>query len=268
MPIGGGKSFLDKTWAPTFEEIRYKSNHATPIAIPYGKQIIDVEAKGGDSGAPFTQPSEINYTATEIPSQTNYSQITNPSSVNYGNQFVPSSFGQGAYAFAAFTYVPYSSGPVFSQIGPSLWSSTRNWSVGPTVFNPAGTIWFKNFNPAAFNWTNFFTASQLNWTTTTNPSTINYTSQTYDAVYTVAQPGQDTTIVLGGNAPTIIAPGAVAPNFGFAPATATITYAKIIDPGQVDSIDGTSVSNYVGAAGLTNYSGSAGDGYAIIKYVA
>lgn len=267
MPIGGGKSFLDKTWAPTFEEIRYKSNN-TNITIPYGKQIIDVEAKGGDSGAPFTQPSEINYTATEVPSQINYSQVTNPSTVNYGNQFNAAYQGKGFYNLAPYNYVPYSSTPVFSQIGPSLWSSTRNWSVGPTVYNPGGWVSFFNYVPASFNWTNFFTDSQINWETTTNPSTINYTAQTYDAVYTVAQPGQDTTIVLGGNAPTIIAPGAVAPNFGFAPATATITYAKIIDPGQIDSIDGTSVSNYVGAAGLTNYSGSAGDGYAIVKYVA
>ena len=73
MPIGGGKSFLDKTWAQTFDETRFKNATSgtpdtTPVSIPYGKQILEITASGGAATAPIikaaytTQKAAYTYT--------------------------------------------------------------------------------------------------------------------------------------------------------------------------------------------------------------
>lgn len=56
MAGAGGKGFLDKTWAPTFTQNRDVAD-STDISIPYGKQVIEVEMRGGTGIAPILQPA-------------------------------------------------------------------------------------------------------------------------------------------------------------------------------------------------------------------
>jgi len=57
MPGGVGKGFFDRTWADTFDVTRNVSNDSTPIDLPYGRQILEIDGRGGRGTANGIEPA-------------------------------------------------------------------------------------------------------------------------------------------------------------------------------------------------------------------
>lgn len=55
MPAGG-KGFFDRTWADTFDETRDVATRYSPINLPYGKHVIEIQGRGGRGQPNVIQP--------------------------------------------------------------------------------------------------------------------------------------------------------------------------------------------------------------------
>ena len=56
MPAGG-KGFFDRTWADTFDQSRDVNNDSTPVNLPYGKHVMEIEGRGGRGEANVINPA-------------------------------------------------------------------------------------------------------------------------------------------------------------------------------------------------------------------
>jgi len=56
MPAGG-KGFFSRTWAETFNESRDVATRNTPIDLPYGKHVLEIEGRGGRGQPNVIQPA-------------------------------------------------------------------------------------------------------------------------------------------------------------------------------------------------------------------
>lgn len=57
MAGAGGKGFFDRTWADTFSESRDVANRTTPINLPYGRQVLEIEGRGGVGTKAYVRPA-------------------------------------------------------------------------------------------------------------------------------------------------------------------------------------------------------------------
>ena len=80
MPGGTGKGFFDRTWAQTFDETRDVASRSTPVNLPYGRHIMEVQGRGGrgDQDTVKTAYTVTQYFPARIYSQPSY-QVTQPS---------------------------------------------------------------------------------------------------------------------------------------------------------------------------------------------
>ena len=59
MPAGG-KGFFDRTWADTFDETRDVATRYSPINLPYGKHVIEIQGRGGRGSTDRSGPDGPN----------------------------------------------------------------------------------------------------------------------------------------------------------------------------------------------------------------
>ena len=208
MPIGGGKGFLDRTWAQTFDVTA-----STPgqMSLPYGRKVLEVSMRGGSSTGgvntystgtkqqpypftfpyPYQQPYPFTATGTK-PVTTSFKLVQYPYT-DTGTKPVTTSFKlvQYPYTTAGPTPQPYT----YNQPYPFT-------TTGPTP------------QPYTFNQPYPFT------TTGQKPASgpaaaTGFKTQPYPFVsgFTPGTDGSPTTVDLG-SAGVITAPGANASGFG------------------------------------------------------
>ena len=92
MAGAGGKGFQERTWADAFDETRDAASRSTPVDLPYGKHIMEIEARGGRGDQSITKnaysvqtayPSRNYAQPAYQVTQSAYQVVTNYPSRNY-----------------------------------------------------------------------------------------------------------------------------------------------------------------------------------------
>jgi len=211
MPGGVGKGFFDRTWADTFDETRDVSNDSTPIDLPYGRQILEIDGRGGRGTAngiepayqvstnyplvytqePAYQVTSVAYTTTDSYPDRYTTASAYTVSANYPARYTTPTGGNVAYSVTADHPARYiSSSPYESSYSqPASYykepaSEFANYYKEPAYTQPSYNVYA--YFPVAYQYEPAYQSSYY------QPASFSYqppgeTSTAYPARYSSAQ---------------------------------------------------------------------------------